>query len=149
MNKYFETTDYTNFIPTKQQQDSLKKNFEFVKGCDYYKGYYDKKIINKILIRYYQLAIFNEKNKKCIKSYLFSGESSKGACFYDYKILEIKDYSINIDDFSKFLKILENRSKNNNLEIKIMFKFYPVYNFEFTSPPSGNEISQCYSELLN
>ena len=149
MNKYFETTDYTNFIPTKQQQDSLKKNFEFVKGSDYYKGYYDKKIISKILIRYYQIAIFNDKDQKCIKSYLFSGESSQGACFYNYKILEIKEYNLSTDDFNKFFKILEKKSENQNLEIKIMYKFYPVYNFEFTSPPSGNELSQCYSELLN
>jgi len=30
-----------------------------------------------------------------------------------------------------------------------MFKYYPVYNFDYTNPPEGNELSQCQSELLN
>ena len=33
-------------------------------------------------------------------------------------------------------------------DFKTMFKYYPVYNFDYTNPPTGNDINECMSELL-
>lgn len=148
IDNFYETTDYTSFIPNDSQKMALKKNIQFVKGSDYYKGVYNKNDVKDIVIRYYQIALFEENNKKAIRSYLFQGQSSKGACFFDYKIIKIKDYFISDNKFDKFLKFLKKMSDVKNQDYKIMFKYYPVYNFKYTSPPTGNELSQCYSELL-
>jgi len=149
-NNLFKTTDYTNFVPSKHQQQSIDKSFNIVKGSDLYKGFYDNDIHNtttNINVRYYQIAMFNvNEDKRNIRSYLFKGQSSNGACFYNYKISEMKDYSINENKLNDFINAIK-KSKNNNL--KIVFKYYPVYNFDYTSPPTGAEISQCYSELLS
>ena len=45
-----------------------------------------------------------------------------------------------------FKKVLKN-SKNTN-DFKIMYKIYPYINFDMVLPPSGNDLSQCTSELL-
>jgi len=60
----------------------------------------------------------------------------------------VKDYLLDDQYFEKFEKNIKN-SVNQNKDVKIMFKYYPVYNFKFTDPPSGNDITQCVSELLN
>lgn len=150
-NDLFNTTDYTNFIPSNEQQLSLNKNIQLVKGSDMYKNFYDQLHINTSFVRFYQIAIFTECDKKAIRSYLFKGQTSKGACFFDYKMIEIKDYLLSQDNLDKFVKKLKNHKKivTNNEEHKVIFKYYPVYDFKYTEPPSGNEISQCYSELLN
>jgi hypothetical protein len=163
----FQTTDYTNFIPNNNQSQAISKTFNIVKGSDLYKGVYDtcQSDIQNILVRYYQVAMFsehdgeyskynydineNENTTKNIRSFLFKGQSGNGACCYNYKIIEIKNYSINENDVDKFINAIKKKSKNNNSEFKIVFKYYPVYNFENTAPPTGDEISQCYSELLS
>jgi hypothetical protein len=49
----------------------------------------------------------------------------------------------------KFVEYLNSKQKLNKKNFKIMYKFHPVYNFEYTNPPTGNDINQCQSELLN
>jgi hypothetical protein len=151
MDDYFKTTDIANIKITPEQKNLIGKDIQFVKGSDFYKGYYEENLVHKINIRYFQLAIFDEHGKRAVRSYLFEGTNSKGACFYDYKIIEIKNYRISAKDLDKFVEKIQNqKSQNNNgVEFKVMFKWYPVYNFDYTNPPEGNELSQCQSELLN
>ena len=88
LNEYFKTTDVSNLNITPEQQKSIKKDFEFVKGKDFYKGYYEQNIVHKVSIRYFQLALFDEHDKRAIRSYLFEGTNTQGgACFYNYKIV--------------------------------------------------------------
>ena len=163
----FQTTDYTNFVPNNDQATAIKKNFNFVKGSDLYKGVYDivDADVKNVYVRYYQIAMFsehedndnysqNENNnaKRVIRSYLFKGQSGTGACFYNYKVIQLKNYSINENDVDKFVNAIKKKSKQNyknNNELKIVFKYYPVYDFTYTAPPTGDEISQCYSQLLS
>jgi len=149
--EHFKTTDYTNFVPNENQKQSLQKNFNFVKGSDLYKGVYDNidANISNVSVRYYQIAMFNENDNRNIRSFLLNGQSGNGACFYNYKIAEIKNYSIHENKLDKFVNAIKNIKHNKNNNHKIIFKYYPVYNFDYTSPPSGAEISQCYSELLS
>lgn len=148
--EYFKTTDYEKLKNNNKHKLSSNRDIQLVKGSDFHKNFYDlpdKNLIENILVRYYQIAMFDEFDKCSIRSFLFSGTSSKGACFFDYKIIELKDYKLSkdyIDVFVKHLDKLKNKSK-----IKIMYKFHPVYNFDFTNPPTGEDINQCQSELLN
>ena len=146
----------------KHQKESVEKHYEFVKGSDYCKGYYDEQVVETTYVRFYQIAMFNDypkkilesglaftpkDNKRCVRSYLLKGQSSKGACFYQWEVIEIKNHKISekkLNDFIDFLN--SNPNKQSNLKIK--HKFYPVYNFDNTDPPTGNEINECVSELL-
>jgi hypothetical protein len=151
--KLFETSDYNSLKNqlSSNQQNGIKKNIEFVKGSDFYKGYYDKNIVKNCYVKYYQFSIFNERNKRSVRSYLLKGNSSNGACFYDYHIEKVKDYTIKEDKLELFRKFIDKQNKTSdpNSETKIMYKYYPVYNFKDVPPPYGNEINQCTSELLN
>ena len=129
----------------------MSEKYEFIKGSDFYPGFYQENIINDIYIRFYQITLFNNDGKRLIRSYLFKGKNSEGACFYDYKIMNVKEYKISERKVNKFIDYLTNRNLNKleGNDIKIKYKFYPVYNFYNTSPPNGNEINECVSELLN
>ncbi len=151
LDEFFKTTDIANTNITKQQKNAIQKDFQFVQGKDFYKGYYEQNIVHKVFIRYFQLAIFNEHGKRAVRSYLFEGKNTQGgACFYDYKILEVKDYRVSEENLDKFVNKIKDQpsKKTDDGEFKTMFKYYPVYNFDYTNPPDGNELSQCQSELL-
>ena len=152
MDEYFKTTDYKNLKITPEQSLLIGKDIQLVKGSDFHKNYYDipdKNNIRNIKVRYYQIAMFDEYGKCDIRSFLFSGTTSKGACFFDYKIVELKDYKMSKDKINKFIKFLDKVKMKNNSTHKLMYKFHPVYNFDYTNPPTGNDINQCQSELLN
>ena len=152
MDEYFKTTNFSNINVTPEQKRAIDKDFHFVKGKDFYKGFYEQNIVHKVFIRYFQLAIFSDHGKRAIRSYLFEGKNNnEGACIYDYKIKEIKDYRISEEALEKFVKKIQNAPSKatSEGEFKVMFKYYPVYNFDYTNPPEGNELSQCQSELLN
>jgi len=150
--EYFKTTDYKNLKITPEQSLLIGKDIQLVKGSDFHKNYYDipdKNIIKNINVRYYQIAMFDDFDKCAIRSFLFSGTTSKGACFFDYKIVELKDYKLAKNKIDKFTKYLDKKKTLNNPKYKLMYKFHPVYNFDYTNPPTGNDINQCQSELLN
>ena len=129
----------------------LDHKYEFIKGSDFYPSFYNENIIKEIYIRFYQITLFNNKNKRLIRSFLIKGKTSEGACLYDYKIIEAKIYMISERKLDKFINYITNvlpKQKPNN-DIKIKYKFYPVYDFVNTQPPNGNEINECVSELLN
>lgn len=150
LDEFFTTSN--NLKMSSEQEIRSNKNIQFVKGSDLYKSYYeqpDKHNINNTNVRYYQIAIFDEFDKHIVRSFLFKGTTSKGACFYDYKIIELKDYKLSKNKLDKFVKILNKQKQNNTTDFKIMYKHYPVYNFDYTNPPTGNDISECMSELLN
>jgi hypothetical protein len=152
LDDYFKTTDYKNMRITSEQGISANKNIQLVKGSDFHKCIYDikdKNLVEEITVRYYQIAMFDEYNKCAIRSILLKGSSSQGACFFNYKMVELNDYKLSKRKIDKFVKILEKEKKKTNPKFKLMYKFYPVYNFNFTNPPTGNEINQCQSELLN
>jgi hypothetical protein len=154
LDSYFKTTDYKNLKITPDQGLLVGKDVQLVKGSDFHKSIYnipDPNLVQEITVRYYQIAMFDENgNGKCaVRSMLFKGTTSKGACFFDYKMVEIKDYQLSKKKINKFVAFLDKEKTKNNTRFKIMYKFYPVYNFNFTNPPTGNEISQCQSELLN
>lgn len=154
LDEYFKTTDYQNLKITPEQELLVGKDIQLVKGSDFHKSIYnipDSNLVQEIFVRYYQIAMFDENaNGKCdIRSILLKGTTSKGACFFDYKMVEINDYKLSKRKINKFVKLLDKEKNKNNPKLKLMYKFYPVYNFNFTNPPTGNEISQCQSELLN
>ena len=152
MDEYFKTTDYKNLKITPEQSLLIGKDIQLVKGSDFHKSFYkkpDKTVVKNINVRYYQLAMFDEFNKYAVRSFLFSGTTSKGACFFDYTIIELQDYKLSKNKIDKFVKYIDNKKSLNNSEYKLMYKFYPVYNFDYTNPPTGNDINQCQSELLN
>ncbi len=129
----------------------LDKKYEFIKGSDFYPNFYDQSITKEVYIRFYQITLFNVKNKRLIRSFLIKGKTSEGACLYDYKIIEANIYNISERKLNKFINYITNIlpiQKPNN-DIKIKYKFYPVYDFVNTPPPNGNEINECVSELLN
>lgn len=151
LDEYFKTNDYKNLKITPEQKILIDKDIQLVKGSDFHKGFYDiadKNLVQQISVRYYQFAMFEEYNKCAVRSFLLVGSTSKGACFFDYKIEELKDYSLSKKKINKFIKLLDKEKKKNNTHFKLMYKFYPVYNFNFTNPPTGNDINQCQSELL-
>jgi len=152
LDEYFKTTDYKNLKITPEQGLLAGKDIQLVKGSDFHKCIYDipdKNLVREIKVRYYQIAMFDQYEKCAIRSFLFIGQTSQGACFFDYKMVEIKDYQLSKRKIDKFVKFLDKEKKKNNSKFKLMYKFYPVYDFNFTNPPTGNEISQCQSELLN
>lgn len=154
--------DNDKIVLPQDQKDSIEKHFEFVKGSDFCKGYYDQTVVETTYVRFYQIALFNDYSKKvlesgialvpkdgkrCIKSFLLRGKSAKGACFFDWEIVEITNHKISEKKLNTFIEYLSS-NKNKKSNIKIKHKFYPVYNFDYTDPPSGNEINECVSELL-
>lgn len=154
--------DNDKIVLPQDQKDSIEKHFEFVKGSDFCKGYYDQTVVETTYVRFYQIALFNDYSKKvlesgialvpkdgkrCIKSFLLRGKSAKGACFFDWEIVEITKHKISEKKLNTFIEYLSS-NKNKKSNIKIKHKFYPVYNFDYTDPPSGNEINECVSELL-
>jgi hypothetical protein len=152
LDEYFKTTDYKNLKITPEQSLLVGKDIQLVKGSDFHKNIYeipDKNLIKELTVRYYQIAMFDEFNKYGIRSFLFKGTTSKGACFFDYKMIEIKDYQLSKRKIDKFVDYLNKEKKKNNKKFKLIYKFYPVYNFNYTNPPTGNDINQCQSELLN
>lgn len=152
LDEYFSTTDYTNLKITPEQGLLVGKDIQLVKGSDFHKCIYDipdANLVQEISVRYYQIAMFDEYGKCAIRSMLFKGSTSKGACFFDYKMEEINEYKLSKRKIDKFVNFLNKEKRKNNSKFKLMYKFYPVYNFNFTNPPTGNEISQCQSELLN
>jgi hypothetical protein len=152
LDEYFKTTDYKNLKITPEQGLLVGKDIQLVKGSDFHKSIYeipDRNLVQEITVRYYQIAMFDENGKCDIRSFLFKGTTSKGACFFDYKMVEINDYQLSKKKIDKFVRLLDKQKKKNNSTFKLMYKFYPVYNFNFTNPPNGNEINQCQSELLN
>jgi hypothetical protein len=152
LDEYFKTTDYKNLKITPEQGLLVGKDIQLVKGSDFHKSFYeqpDKNLIHKNLVRYYQIAIFDENEKCAIRSFLFEGTTSKGACFFDYKIKELKDYRLSKEKINNFIKYLDKEKKKNNTKFKLMYKFHPVYDFVYTNPPTGNDINECMSELLN
>jgi hypothetical protein len=149
---FFKITDYKNLKITPEQSLLVGKDIQLVKGSDFHKSYYempDKQLIEKNQVRYYQIAMFDDFGKCAIRSFLFDGTTSNGACFFDYKIKELKDYMLSKDKINDFVKTLDKEKKNNNNKFKVMYKFHPVYNFDYTNPPTGNDINECFSELLN
>jgi len=152
LDEYFKTTDYKNLKITPEQGLLAGKQIQLVKGSDFHKNYYDipdKNLVQNIIVRYYQIAMFDEFGKCAIRSFLFKGSSSKGACFFDYKIIELKDYQLSKDKIDKFVKYLDGEKNKSTSKSKLIYKFHPVYNFNFINPPTGNDINQCQSELLN
>lgn len=152
LDEYFQTTDYANLKITPEQSLLVGRDIQLVKGSDFHKNFYDipdKHLVQSIDVRYYQIAMFDEFGKCAIRSFLFRGTTSKGACFFDYKIIELKDYKLSKNKINKFVKTLDKEKRKNNANFKLMYKFHPVYNFEYTNPPTGNDINQCQSELLN
>ena len=154
LDEYFKTTNYTNLKITPEQGLLIGKDIQLVKGSDFHKCIYDipdANLVQEINVRYYQIAMFDEygNGNYALRSMLFKGTTSKGACLFDYKMVEIKDYQLSKRKIDKFVKFLDKEKQKNNSKFKLMYKFYPVYNFNFTNPPTGNEISQCQSELLN
>ena len=146
---------------SKQQQKAMEPKFNFVTGSDFHKGFYDHNIMSTVYIRYYQIAQFNtfppnisqdgvsiipKNGKRNVRSYLLKGQSSKGACFFDYNVLSIKDHKISEKKLTTFIDYLNGIPKNPNHKIK--YKFYPVYNFDYVDAPSGNDVNECVSELL-
>ena len=151
LDEYFKTTDYKNMKITNEQGLLVGKDIQLVKGSDFHKSIYsipDKNSVREILVRYYQIAMFDEYNKCAIRSFLFKGTTSQGDCFFNYKMIKISDYQLSKKKIDKFVRFLDKKKKENS-KIKLMYKFYPVYNFNFTNPPTGNDINQCQSELLN
>lgn len=151
LDEYFKTTDYNKLKITNKQENLIEKNIELVKGSDFHKNFYevsDINVVQKINVRFYQIAIFDEFEKCTVRSFLFEGQTSKGACFFDYKIIELKDYNLSKTKINKFVRLLDKQKKKNNNKFKLMYKFYSVYNFDYTNPPTGNDINECMSELL-
>lgn len=162
LDHYFnQHLDKDKIVLPPNQKHSVEKNFEFVKGSDFCKGYYNENVVDTKYVRFYQIAMFNNYSKKilesgiamvpsdskrCIRSFLLKGQSAKGACFFDWHVLEVKDYKISEKKLNAFIEYLNSNTKNTNIRIK--HKFYPVYNFDDTAPPTGNEINECVSELL-
>ena len=145
---------------SENQKRASEPHFELVKGSEFCKGYYDENIVETKYIRFYQIAMFNDYSKqilesgialvpkdgkRCIRSFLLKGQGANGACFFDWHVLEVKDYKISEKKLNTFIERLTSNQQSN---IKIKHKFYPVYNFQDVAPPSGNEINECFSELL-
>ena len=159
LDEYFQTSDYSKLKPSGEQSCLAGKSIQFVNGSDFYNNPNDiraaVKIPQVVQVRYYQIAMFPEDSdidRFWIRSFLFEGKSSKGECFFNYKMIEIKDYKLTQRKIDKFVKILDKKKQLNSSEhtkTKIMYKFYPVYNFSYTNPPTGSEINECSSPLLN
>lgn len=149
MDEFFKTTNYNNLPVSESQKRGLGKNIQFVNGSDFHTNIYDVKVDKHKIVKFFQLGMFSQDNKKAVRLYILEGTSPVGGtCLYEYKILKVKDYFLDDDYFEKFEKNIKN-SQNKHDDVKIMFKYYPVYNFKFTAPPSGGDITQCVSELLN
>jgi hypothetical protein len=155
-----KSLDIDKIVLEPQQKESIEKHYEFVKGSDFCKNYYNETVVTTKYVRFYQIAMFNDypekflgsgitmtpKNgKRCIRSILLKGKSSKGACFYEWSVIEIVNRKISEKKVNEFIEHIKSNRNNN---IKIQHKFYPVYNFDNTELPTGNEINECVSELL-
>ena len=161
---YFnQQLDPANINLQPEHKDSIEKTFDFVKGSDFHTGYYDQPVVNTIYIRYYQIALFNDypkkvlesgiamvppNGKRCVRSFLLKGKSSNGACFFDYQVVNVKDHHIPEKKLNTFIDCINSQKLKSDENMRINYKFYPVYNFDYTDPPSGSEINECVSELL-
>jgi hypothetical protein len=146
LDDYFKTQHADYKLITKYNSDN---DLILVKGDDLYK---DCSInINKtVFVQFYQISIFLTEQKHSIRVYYLKGITGNGACFYDYQISKIKDYKISDSDLKKFIKFLDKKiieSHTEKLNTKYKYLYYPVYNFIDTSPPTGNEINECVTEL--
>lgn len=144
---YFKTTSYDDIFTDNIEPD-MNNNFTIVKGSDLYNDVHDKNINNIIYVKFYQIAIFPDNNMRHIRSYLLKGNNSEGSCFYNYEIKKIKNYKIKNDDVKIIINNIEKNIKKNNKNMRYKYLQYPVYNFNTTPPPNGNEINECVSELL-
>lgn len=149
LDDYFKTTDMDKDINIKQAQEKQNGKIQFVSGSQLLQSedMLEDKGSN---IKFYQIAQFDDFGQVAIRTFLFKGIKSNGICFYDYKMESYKDHVLPKRKADKFVKFLEKQIKKtpNNAVNKIMYKYYPVYNFDYTGPPNGAELSQCCSELL-
>lgn len=120
----------------------MNNKYEIVKGSQFI----DAQKIPELTIKYFQIAEYKNNNQNYnIRMYIFKSSSCMGVgC--EYKIMDVKNYELDKYDLKIFKKVLKN-SKNTN-DFKIMYKIYPYINFDMVLPPSGNDLSQCTSELL-
>lgn len=119
--------------------------YEIVKGGEKL-GYYDIKITKDVRVRFFQIAQFDVAGVFAIRSYLFEGNGTNSGCFYEYKLVNMNDYKLTKRELKQFVKTL--MDKKDTPTYKVMYKYYPVYELTFTNGPSGQELSQCTSELL-
>jgi len=120
----------------------MDNKYEIVKGSEFN----DTPKIPEIIIKFFQIAAYENSNKQYnIKMYVFKYSVCMGVgC--EYRILNVMNYSLDKYDLRIFKKTLKH-SKNTDT-LKIMYKIYPYINFDGVLPPSGNDLSQCTSELL-
>ena len=90
LEEFFQTTDVSNMPISQEQKKAIGKDFQFVKGSDFYKGYYQQDVYPKMYVRFFQLGMFDgDDGKRAVRSFLLEGETSKGACFYEYKVKKL------------------------------------------------------------
>jgi hypothetical protein len=120
----------------------MNNKYEIVKGSEFI----DTQKTPELTIKYFQIAEYKNTNQNYnIRMYIFKSSSCMGVgC--EYKIMDVKNYELDKYDLKIFKKVLKN-SKNTK-DLKIMYKIYPYINFDMVLPPSGNDLSQCTSELL-
>lgn len=145
MNNYADFNKITKECRAQIPSPPDVNTYEFIRGSDYYPNYYDGNVCQTIYIRFYQITLFNERGKRHVRSYLLKGSSGLGDCCYKYDIMEVKNYDLSEQKVDQFINYL---TKNNNPNLKVKYKFYPVYNFDNVLPPHGYEINECTSELL-
>ena len=163
LDSYYEQSSNTKSNPYKSKREAKKKydkenekyrdtNYEIVSGASFYTNVYEEST-EKINVLYYQIAEFNNypdnKNtlvgKRNIRAFVLLGAGGGSSCSYSYNIIKIKNYNIHESKLKKFLNYITSSASNKN---RIKYKFYPVYNFDNTEYPSGNDINECVSELL-
>lgn len=150
LDEYFKTTDMEKDINIKQAQEKQNAKIQFVNGSQYHQSIYDIDEDKGSNIKFYQIAQFDEFGNVAIRSFEFKGIKSNGVCFYDYKMESYKDHILPKRKAEKFVRFLDKLIKKTPTGAinKIIYKYYPVYNFDYTAPPDGSELSQCCSELL-
>ena len=113
LNNCFKTTELDKLKVTREQQNLINKDIEFVRGSQYYPKYYDIKdeSIQNTLVKYYQITIFQENNLNSVRSFLFEGSTNNVPCDYNYKILKIKENKLNKEDLNKFVSLLDREKK--------------------------------------
>lgn len=126
LNEFFTTTDYNNLKVTKEQQNQINKNIEFVKGSDFCKGYYnqaDETVMSEIYVKFYQITMFQEDNYNKIRTFLLKGSSNNGPCFYNYNIIKIKENKLTQRELNDFVKFLDEEKKRIIVIIKLCINF--------------------------
>ena len=132
LDEYFKTSDYTNLKITPEQKLHIGKEIQLVKGSDFHKNIYDipdANLVKDILVRYYQIAMFDEVGKYTIRSLLFKGNTSN-CNFFEYKIIEIKIYKLSKRKLDKFVNFLDKEKKKiiKNLNLCINFIMCTILN---------------------